>query len=223
VADVLPLALLVVSIGLVDSLNPGTVGPALYLAAGARPARRTLGFATGVVAVNLLGGIALLAGPGRIALDALPRAGARTQHLAELAVAAVLLVAAAFAWRARHRIRDRYARPSAGSSRAPLLLGATIALVELPTALPYFAVIAAVSASQSSVAVEIAMLALFNLAFVAPVLAIAALAGISHGAVEQHLDRLRHALLAHVGEVLASLLIAIAVALALVGVLGLTG
>ena len=47
----LRLAGLVVSIALADSLNPSTVGPALYLAAAERPRREVLRF-TGTVAAN---------------------------------------------------------------------------------------------------------------------------------------------------------------------------
>jgi cytochrome c biogenesis protein CcdA len=96
-----------------------------------------------------------------------------------------------------------------------------VALVELPTALPYFAVIAAVSASRSSVPVEIGMLALFNLAFLAPVLGIAALSGLSSGSAAPQVERVRDVLLRHVGALLAGLLLVLALALALVGLVGL--
>ncbi|HET6171801.1 MAG TPA: GAP family protein [Gaiellales bacterium] len=218
-SDVLALALLVVSVGLVDSLNPGTILPALYLATGDHAARRMLRFAAGVVAVNLLAGVALLAGPGQLVLANLPHAGARTRHFAELALAAALLLAAGLAWWARDAIRDRFARPSRSPNRGPLLFGATVALVELPTALPYFAVIAAVSGSRASFLTQVVMLGLFNLAFIAPIIVIAALSRASHDSVALRI-RIRALLLAHVGELIAGLLLAIAVALAVVGTLG---
>jgi cytochrome c biogenesis protein CcdA len=44
--------------------------------------------------------------------------------------------------------------------------------VELPTAFPYFAAIAAIIASDLAVPQQVALLVLFNLAFILPVLAI---------------------------------------------------
>ena len=87
----LALALLVVSIAVADSLNPGTIAPALYFATSAHPARKTLAFAAGVFAVNLVGGIALLLGPGRLVLGALPHPGADAKQLAELGLGAAAL------------------------------------------------------------------------------------------------------------------------------------
>jgi hypothetical protein len=59
---------LVVSIGLADSINPTTVGPALFLAGGERGRRRVAEFTCAVFAVNLLGGAAIALGPGQIVL-----------------------------------------------------------------------------------------------------------------------------------------------------------
>jgi cytochrome c biogenesis protein CcdA len=58
-----------------------------------------------------------------------------------------------------------------GSGGSALIAGASIAAVELPTALPYFAVIAGIVASSASVAQEIGLLVLYNVAFVLPLLA----------------------------------------------------
>ena len=62
----LRLAGVVLAVGLADSLNPSTVGPALYLATGQRPVARVSLFALGVFAVNLTAGLVLAAGPGRL-------------------------------------------------------------------------------------------------------------------------------------------------------------
>lgn len=59
-----------------------------------------------------------------------------------------------------------------GGGGSALIAGASIAAVELPTAVPYFAVIAGIVASSASVAQAIALLALYCAAFVLPRLAI---------------------------------------------------
>src|SRR5207253_11148571 len=64
-APVVALVFLVVSVGLVDSLNPSTIAPALYLATGKNAVRSLAGFTAGVFGFNLAGGVVLLLGPGR--------------------------------------------------------------------------------------------------------------------------------------------------------------
>jgi cytochrome c biogenesis protein CcdA len=216
----LALALLVVSIAVADSLNPGTIAPALYFATGASPVRKTLAFAAGVFAVNLVGGIALLLGPGRLAVGALPHPGAHAKQLAELGLGVVALAGAVVLWRVRHRLRDRYARAARRTDRASLLVGGAIAAVELPTALPYFAAIAALAGGSESVAFQVAMLTAFNLVFVTPVLLVAALAGVTSGRSAARMERVRARLLAHIGTLVAGVLLLIGIALVVVGATG---
>jgi cytochrome c biogenesis protein CcdA len=217
---VLALALVVISIGLVDSLNPTTIIPALYFAASPRPGRRTLAFAAGVFAVNMLGGAALLLGPGRVALAAVPRLGDDTEHLVELVLAATALVAAAMVWLARRRLQARFATSTERARRGSLVAGATIAALELPTAVPYFGVIAAVAASRAGALLELAVLALFNAAFVAPLILIGALGRISSERAPARVNDVHQFIVAHLGAMLAVLLIVIAIALAAVGAIG---
>lgn len=61
-----------------------------------------------------------------------------------------------------------------GGGGSAFVAGASIAAIELPTAAPYFAVIAGIVASSASVPQEIALLLLYNAAFVAPLLAMIA-------------------------------------------------
>ena len=217
------LALVVVSIGLVDSLNPTTIVPALYFAARPRPGSQTLGFAAGVFAVNMLGGAALLLGPGRVVIAALPHPGDRTQHFIELALAAAALLAAVSVWFARKRLQSRFAASTERGSRGSLIAGATIAAVELPTAVPYFGVLAAVAASRATAPLQLAMLVLFNAAFVAPVVLIAILGHLSSNRAPERMDQVHTFIVAHLGCLLAVLLVVISVVLAAVGTVGMSG
>jgi hypothetical protein len=83
----LRLAGVVISVGLADSLNPSTVGPALYFATGQRRVVRVLLFT-----VNLAAGIVLTIGPGRLLLGLVPHPRRNVRHVIEL-VAGVLLLA----------------------------------------------------------------------------------------------------------------------------------
>ena len=58
--------------GSADSLNPTTVGPALYLATLRRRIWRVTLFTTGVFSVNLAVGLVLTIGPGRLLLGLVP-------------------------------------------------------------------------------------------------------------------------------------------------------
>jgi cytochrome c biogenesis protein CcdA len=61
-----------------------------------------------------------------------------------------------------------------GGGRSTFITGASIAAVELLTAAPYFAVIAGITASKTSISQQIALLALYNVCFVLPLPAIVA-------------------------------------------------
>ena len=217
----LELALLVVSIGLVDSLNPTTIIPALYLASGDSPARRTLEFAFGIVAVNLVGGAFLLFGPGRIAVDALPHPGGRAVHLIELALGAAAVIAAVVVWLMRARLTSLQARIAHPGQRLALISGAAIAAVELPTAVPYFAAIAVVAEARVDAVEGLVLLLLFNLAFMAPVLAIALVARVAGARLTGGVERVRERVLHHLSAAVAILLLLLGLGLIGAGAVGL--
>jgi cytochrome c biogenesis protein CcdA len=186
----LALIALALSIGIVDSINPSTVAPALYLATGKSAVRSVALFTAGAFSVYAVGGIAIALGPGQALLALLPRPGHHILHLLELVIGVGALVLAAVLWGARGRIRASLARRKASSGgHGPLLLGAGIMVVELPTAFPYFAVIAAVVGSGRNVIDQLIALLVFNLAFIAPLLGILALCAFSRS--ERTLEALR--------------------------------
>jgi cytochrome c biogenesis protein CcdA len=162
----------VVSIGLADSLNPSTVGPALYLATTRHARRQIAEFAIGVFSVNLVGGLLIALGPGQLLLALLPHPSAVTKHLVEVVVGAAIIVAAAVLWGQRRRLAARSLPGAPRRSGPGLALGAGISLLELPTAFPYFAAIAAIVAADPAMPQQVALLVLFNLAFILPLLAI---------------------------------------------------
>ena len=171
----LALALFVCSIAVADSLNPSTVGPALYLATGPDARRGLAGFIVGVFGVSTLGGLVLTLGPGRALLAAVPHPGPHAKHLAELALGFAVLLVAAVLWAMRERVARKVIRAEERGARNSLLLGAGIMAVELPTALPYFAVIGAIIADGGNALSQIVLLLVFNGVFVAPLLAILAI------------------------------------------------
>jgi cytochrome c biogenesis protein CcdA len=168
----LKLAFAALSVGLADSLNPSTVGPALVLATAQRRVLRVLQFTIGVFAVNFVVGLILTIGPGRLLLGLVPHPRRNVRHVIELVAGIVLLGSAVAVWRARRSLAQHELTLGSGSGGSALIAGGSIAAVELPTAVPYFAVIAAIAAANASVPLEIGLLLLYNVAFVAPLLAI---------------------------------------------------
>ncbi len=168
----LRLAAIAFSVGLADSLNPSTVGPALYLATARKPVLRVTLFAVGVFTVNFIAGVVLTIGPGRSLLGLVPHPQRTVRHVIEL-VAGILLVAVATTlWLGRRSLARRELPLRGGRGRSALIAGASIAAVELPTAVPYFAVIAGIVASSASLPQEIGLVAIYCVAFVLPLLAI---------------------------------------------------
>lgn len=162
----------VISVGLADSLNPSTVGPALLLATGAKRALRVTEFTTGVLIVNFVVGLVLLIGPGRLLLGLVPHPQRTVRHVIELVGGAFLVICAVALWSGRRSLARRELPMSDAGGHSALIAGASIAAVELPTAVPYFAVIATIVASSASVPGEIGLLVAYNVAFIAPLLAI---------------------------------------------------
>jgi cytochrome c biogenesis protein CcdA len=160
------------SVGLADSINPSTVGPALYLTTGPKRVWRVAQFTIGLLSVNLTAGLVLTIGPGRLLLGLSPHPRGTAKHVIELVAGVVLLMAAAGLWLGRRKLAARELPMGGGSGSSALIAGASIAALELPTAAAYFAVIGSIIAAAVSIPEEIGLLLAYNLAFIAPLLAI---------------------------------------------------
>jgi cytochrome c biogenesis protein CcdA len=211
----------VISVGLADSLNPSTVGPALYLATGTEASMRVGQFTLGVFGVNLLAGLILTIGPGRLLVALVPNPQGTVRHVIELTAGAIMLALAAGLWLARHRLA-RHELPGRGqNASSALVLGASLALIDLPTAAPYLATIAAIAASSATVPQEIVLLGLYNAMFVVPLLAIVAVLLVAGRRADPWLQRIGAWLQRRWPVVLSSLLLVVGGALIVLGGTGL--
>lgn len=212
---------LAVSIGIADSLNPTTIAPALYLATAERARGRVIEFTLGVFAVYLFGGLAIALGPGQLLLSLVPHPGRHLSYVLEIVAGAAMLTAAAFLWGYRDRLRTRgMANESRPASRSSALLGATITAVELPTAFPYFAAIAAIVGSQQPILNQMLVLVVFNLCFIAPLLGMIAVLSFAGPEAYAMLTRWRLWLEARWPVVLAVLALLAGLFVTLLGVTG---
>src|SRR5881227_2262107 len=85
-----------------------------------------------------------------------------------------MLLAAAAVWRRRRRLVEKDLPNPNPQRKSSILLGATIIGVELPTAFPYFAAIAAGLGSGAGATRQLLLLGLYNLCFVLPLITILA-------------------------------------------------
>ncbi len=163
----------VITIGLADSLNPTTIAPALYLATTDQARTRVTEFTVGVFVVYLAGGILIALGPGQLLLSLLPHPSHEVRYILEILAGAALLVCAGLLLVHRDRLSHREPPELRAEGRSSAILGATITAVELPTAFPYFAAIAAIVGSGFGPTRQLFLLVLFNLCFVLPLVGIA--------------------------------------------------
>jgi cytochrome c biogenesis protein CcdA len=164
---------IVVSIGLADSINPTTIAPALLLASGERPRENVSRFTAAVFLVYFLGGVAIALGPGQLVLSLVPHPGPDAKATLEVIAGVAMLVAGTLLWRHRRRLVEL---PDVSPGRrSSAVLGATITAIELPTAFPYFAAIAAIVGSGEDAVRQVFLLLVFNVCFVAPLLGILAI------------------------------------------------
>jgi cytochrome c biogenesis protein CcdA len=219
----LRLIALVVSIGLADSLNPTTIAPALYLAAGERSRSRTqvTEFTVGVFLVYFVGGVLIALGPGQLLLSLVPKPDHEDRYVLEIIVGAAMLVAAAGLWIHRDRLSGRQPPQVPTEGRSSAILGATITAVELPTAFPYFAAIAAIVGSGLDPARQVFLLVLFNVCFVVPLLGIAAVLWLAGDQADQVLLTWRTFLQRRWPVLLAGLALVAGIFIVLLGATGL--
>ena len=214
---------IVVSIGLADSLNPTTIVPALYFATGVRGRERVAEFTVAVFTVYLLGGVAIAFGPGQLLLSLVPRPDDDIRHLIEVLVGLAMVVASAMLWHHRERLARRNVPDFDPKGKSSAVIGATITAIELPTAFPYFATIAAIVGSGVGLTRQLLLLVLFNLCFVSPLIGIWATLTFAGERADRILAAARRSLERHWPTVLAGLMLLAGLFVVALGVTGIAG
>jgi cytochrome c biogenesis protein CcdA len=213
----------VVTVGLADSLNPSTVGPALYLAATEHGLRQVLLFTAGVFAVSLAGGALLVFGPGHALLSLIPKPDPTVRYWLEVVAGVLLIAGGLITWSRRVSLAERpLPAPKKGGSSG-FVLGASIMAVELPTAFPYIGVVAAIVGGRLADGQQVVLLVIYNVAFVLPLLAIAMALAMQGARGKVMIDRARRAMEHHWPKALAWFLGVLGAVVVLLGVSGLIG
>lgn len=169
----LGLAAAVLGIAIVDSVNPSALAMTGYLLTLEDPWSRIRAYIAAIFLLYLALGVVVVFGlgdgVGRL-IDALERPGVGYAVGAALGVAAVI-----FAVRSPRAAAER-ATPSVATDGQAFTLGLTITAVEATTALPYLGALALIVGSDASAFASAALLVAYNLIFVVPPAALAAIA-----------------------------------------------
>ena len=166
--------------------------------------------------VSVVGGLVVL-GFGHSVVDLVPRPRPGVLHGIELVLGLAALVGAGVLWRRRHAIGARFARMEPRAHRLSPLAGGGLAPIELPTALPFLAAIAALSASSQPLTIQILLVVLFQVLFLLPVLAIAIGCALAPRRPGDGLTRIHQLVVRHAGSMVACLLLVAGVALVVLG------
>lgn len=212
---------IVISIGLADSLNPTTIGPALYFATGERARNRVAEFTVAVFAVYFIGGAAILVGAGSVVRSVLPHPRHHITDLVEVAVGVAMLGVAGMLWRHRRRLAEHDPPDFDAHGRSSWVLGASITAVELPTAFPYFAALAAIVGADLDAVRALMLLLLFNVCFVLPLVGIVATLTFTPGRSDRLIAAGRDFLERHWPAVLATVALIAGLFVVALGVSGL--
>ena len=212
---------IVVSIGLADSMNPSTIAPGLYLALGERARSNLIQFTLAVFAVNFVGGAVVALGPGQVILHLVPHPHPTAKYILETIAGVVMLIAAVVLWVKRRSLRRRELPSPSAESRSAIVLGLTISAVELPTAFPYFAAIAAIVGSGLGPLRQLIALAVYNIAFVLPLILMIVVLEVAGDKAKAVIEATRDWLQKHWPTIVAVLALAAGVFVTLLGVTGL--
>jgi cytochrome c biogenesis protein CcdA len=165
----------------------------------------------------------LVLGPGQLLLSVLNEVSHTARDALEIAAGIAMIAAAVSLWHQRGRLAQKELPNPNPRRKSSLALGATMIAVELPTAFPYFAAIAAVLGSGGALPRQMLLIAVYNLCFVLPLVAILVTL-LAFGTNADHiLTRGRQALEQRWPAVFAGLLLAGGIVLGVVGGVELTG
>ena len=209
----------VLTVAAVDALNPSTVLPALLYAVGENGRRDVAVFTSGVFAVSTVGGLALVFGPGQALLAIVSHPRPHIVHIVELCVGALLLGVAVFLWVTREHVRGRLSQERRRTGGSAFFVGAAIMATELPTALPYFGALIAITEGTHGILVPLTLVLVYNVVFVAPLIAILVLIVVAGESGARVAARLRTWMIRHAPVLLPLLVGALGVALMVVAFL----
>lgn len=167
----IPTLLVVLSLAVIDSINPSSITVAAYLA-GSRPPAQLRRFIVAVYVTYLAFGMALVFGPARLLRSWLSHTSTVIAPVVEIAVGGLLVSVGLGMWRRLSAGREPVASTQRWRRGSAHYLGVLTTVADLPTAGPLFVASAVIAATKATAPAQISDLLLYNVVYVAPLVAV---------------------------------------------------
>ena len=163
-----------IAIAALDSLNPSAITLQIYLLGTTKPIPRSIAFVIGIFLAYWTSGLLALLGLDRLIQTVIGNSGFSLStplfYIIQLLTGIILLIVGIIL-----RIptqSEPVKAPKKLNLARTFLLGMSITILELPTALPYFAAIEQISRAKLDLLSTMIILAMYNLIFVLPPIAL---------------------------------------------------
>ncbi len=159
----------ILTLGIVDSLNPFSIAAQAYLLGTPRPQARAWTFLFGSFLIYFVAGIFIVQGALIVFQSLLPLFPGWLTFAAGLSLGMASVAASVYLWR-RSRAGAAFVPPAHLSVPATFAFAAFSTMSDLPTALPYFGAAAQIAGSTAHRPAQLGWLLLYNAIYVAPLL-----------------------------------------------------
>lgn len=186
--------LTIIGLGIADALNPFSIAAMAFLLTTDKPFERGATFIIGTLLVYFPGGIALLQGWTAVLKSILPSLPAWVLPAAYI-ISAIACFGFAFYlyWQTRSADGKLKTAPSNLSLMATLIFAIASTLSDLPTALPYFAAVNAISGVSTDLTHQLSLLAFYNLVYISPLILMLMISVLAGTKTKASLEKVRSA------------------------------
>jgi cytochrome c biogenesis protein CcdA len=159
----------IATIALVDSINPNAMAVQIYLLGTPKPVARAIAFIAGDFTASWVAGVLLSFGISQVIRHIFTQLGDVIYVLQFLIGAGLIYLGCNLN---KFLNQPQTKRPKSLSPGSAFILGATIAFLEAPTALPYLAAIERITRENLELPKVMSVIAFYNLIFVLPLIAL---------------------------------------------------
>jgi cytochrome c biogenesis protein CcdA len=156
-------------IAVVDSLNPSLFVTQFFLLTTHRPTGRLLAYIAGIIVVNFLGGLLILAGVSTLIGNLLTSIDARILYAGQIVIG-LLLIGFGLSFRIESE-QNGVKKPQSLRLWHAFVLGMVVMVNEITTALPYFVAIERIIAADLTATQSLLALTVYNMVFSLPLFA----------------------------------------------------
>lgn len=155
-----------------DALNPFSIAALTYLLATPRSAARATTFVVGTYLTYFAGGVVLVRGLGYLVTEVMPRLPWWAMPAGMMTLGVVCLILAVITWHRASTGQSAFTPPKNLSVRATAMFAIVSTAADIPTGAPYIAAATQIATVTNSVVTQCGWLALYNLVFTAPLIAL---------------------------------------------------